>query len=259
MKEFKVTKTMTKAYLGDVLKANANAEGLDKSLTDRVSYTLSHFEDKSTTRNEVAKLVKELATAMGDKFTQPPLPEKPKTENLVKKPSDDKGAKTDKKTKDTKSKDTKDAKKPAPYTALMASAFPETIEVGGFKFNIDHSVKTIKDFAEDKEYELAFYWAARHLHQFAYQWHKSPENPKGFPNDLDTAQLIYTSDDGVVAYCVSDTTEGIYTVYPQDLEEFEGIRYCNGIEYQIYSRAADESGETEAEAEGEDTDEDTED
>lgn len=125
-----------------------------------------------------------------------------------------------------------------PKSLQLAKQFPETIEVDGDKYKIDHEVKTIEDLAEG-EFEFAFYWTKRHLRQFPY-FNGWLGQPKSFPNDLDTAQLIYVSDEGKVAHCVSDATEGTYTILPVDMEEMDGIRYSAGIEFQIYRKVEDD-------------------
>ena len=115
--------------------------------------------------------------------------------------------------------------------------FPDTIKVDGETYEIAHEVKTIKDLL-DGEFEFAFYWTKRHLRQFPY-FNGRLGQPTSFKNDLDTAQLIYVSDEGRVAYCVSDATEVPYTILPSDLEEVDGLRFVNGCEFQIYRRKAD--------------------
>ncbi len=220
MKEFKATKTMTKAYLGDVLKANAKAEGLDKSLTDRVSYTLAHFNDKDTTRNELVKLCKELATALGDKFVQPPVPEKPQTEKS--------GDKTD---------------KVSDFMAT-ASVFPKELTIDGATFNLVNGEVTMKDLTSmDYEYEFAFWWTKRHLRQFDYFQRKLGQ-PKEFPNDLDTCQLVYineTVENPRIVFVVSDTTEAPYYILAEDLLEEDGVRIAGGLEYAIYRKPVEKS------------------
>lgn len=272
-KEFKVTKNMTKAYLGSVLTANIKAaKELDKSLADRVSYTLTNLDAKDTSRNEVAKLVKELATTLGDKFVQPPIPDSPKTENLVKKTSDD-GDETIEKSKGKKKKTLTGDSRMVIYAT--SQVFPETftIENGGGTFHIVHDeVKTLKDMLnldsdEDEGYKMngtyffAFWWTKRHLRQFPY-FNDDLGHPKEFAEhgtkDLDFAQLFYISDEGKVAYAVSDLTEAPYTILPADLEEVDGVRIGSrsSIEFAIYKMDEDEETPDEDNDDIDDTDED---
>lgn len=246
----KITAKTTKNDLVRTLRVNyKTVEAMDKNLADRVTYTVKN----KPTRKDLVDIVKEVMTTLGDKFVEPaeeaPKPEKPtkvKAENSVKKPAKvEKNTEAETPAEDEKPKKTKkSAKKADGVTVLEEKAvqlvekFPESIEVDGEKYEIAHEVKTIKDLL-DGDYEFAFYWSKRLLRQFPY-FNRYLGQPKSFPNDLDTAQLIYVSDTGKVAYCVSDATEAPYTIFPEDLEEVEGIRFTNGLEFQIYKKADEE-------------------
>ena len=88
----------------------------------------------------------------------------------------------------------------------------------------------------DEELIFAFYWSKRHLRQFPYfnNWFGTP---KEFPQDLDLSSCIYVSDEGRVAYAVSMYEEAVYMMRAEDIPEFEGVRFSNGIEYQIYRKS----------------------
>ena len=129
----------------------------------------------------------------------------------------------------------------APRSLQLAKRFPQTIEVDGDKYEIDHDVAKIEDLL-DGEFEIAFYWTKRHLRQFPY-FNGYVGQPKSFPNDLDTAQLIYVSDEGKIAHAVSDATEGIYSILPVDMEEIDGVRFSAGIEFQIYRKIEEDEEE----------------
>lgn len=256
---FKITAKTTKATLKDVLNANfAQVKKADETLASQIKYAGEH-EDKAT-RKDLVDLVKEVMTTLGDAFVEPVLAEtKPVAENSVKKPakkesdesadeavaSEEVSEKTD-----VAKKPKKSAKKADGVTALdtksekavqMVKQFPDTIEIDGETFKLNHDIKTMKDLLEaymnDVEIEFAFYWTKRHLKQFDY-FNKTFGQPKSFPNDLDTAQLVYVDDQNMkVAYCVSDSNfPAPYTVLANDLEEDDGIRYASGIEYQIYTK-----------------------
>lgn len=257
----KITAKMTKDTLVSVLRANyKSAEVADKNLAERIVYTV---KSGKATRKDLVDLTKEVMTLLGDKFVEPTA-EAPKSEK-AKKPAEKtvkakaensvkKAAKVEKpaekteveapaeKTEEVKTKK-KSAKKSDGVTVLeqkavqLAEVFPDTIEVDGETYEIAHEVKTIKDLLNG-EFEFAFYWTKRHLRQFAY-FNGRLGQPTSFKNDLDTAQLIYVSDEGRVAYCVSDATEVPYTILPSDLEEVDGLRFANGCEFQIYRRKAD--------------------
>lgn len=245
----KITAKTTKDTLVKVLQTNFKAvEALDKNVSDRIVYTVNH--SKSATRKDVVDLVKEVMKLLGDKFIEPTteVAEKPAKEEApkveeVKKPAKEKKtptAKAENSVKKPVKVEKKSEKKSDGATVLeqkvvqLAETFPKEIEVDGEKYVIDHSVKSIKDLLNG-EFEFAFYWTKRHLKQFPY-FNCWLGQPKSFPNDLDTAQLIYVSDEGKVAYCVSDATEAPYTILPEDIEEVDGIRFTSGLEYQIYKK-----------------------
>ena len=231
-----------------------------KDLADMVKETMKLLGDKFIEPMTVAAETKTETTGETQKKGKK-SPAQPKAENSVKKPvgkkltkvedsdeSDEEEVaepKTETKAKKSAKKST--AKKVEGVTALesetdspksvqLAKMFPETIEVDGETFKVDHSIKKIEDLA-DGEFEFAFYWTKRHLRQFPY-FNGSLGQPKSFECDLDTAQLIYVSDEGKVAYCVSDATEAPYTVLPADLEEVDGMRIgsVSSIEFQIYRK-----------------------
>lgn len=278
---FKITKATTKTDLSNALVANLPlVEKQDKTLAEQIVYAGKN-PDKAT-RKDLVDLVKEVMQTLGNKFIVPAAAqektEKPKTENLVKRPAPKKTEDTseDDETDEDETEDTEDeveeepksktkksgktAKKPDkkgavtaledtnnPKAVQLAKQFPETITVDGEKYEVAHDVKTIADLAsEDDEFEFAFYWTKRHLRQFPY-FNDWLGHPKSFPDDLDTCQLIYVSDDSKVAYAVSDTTEAVYSIFPNDLEEVDGLRIAAGIEFQIYRKVKSEDTEDDAE------------
>lgn len=288
--KFNITKKTTKADLLAALTANAdNTEGVDKTVLDTASYTLQH-PDKAT-RTDLTKLVKSFMSALGDKFIVPALAEtettapadtekkpatagadgadtekkgatshktdKPKAENLVKPAKGKNAAKIsnagEKKSPEDKKATVKKSKESKTMPLACAETFPETIQIGDSTFKLCHDeVSTIADL-ENGEFEFAFWWTPRHLRQFSY-FNDVFGRPKSFENDLDTAQLIYVSDEGKCAYCVSDSTEAFYSIIAADLKEEDGVRIASmaQIEFQIYRKVEDaetEGDETEAEAE----------
>lgn len=232
-----------------------------KDLADMVKETMKLLGDKFIEPMPVAAETKTKTTGETQKKGKK-SPAQPKAENSVKKPvgkkltkvedSDDESDKEEVAEPKTKTKAKKSAKKSttkkvegvtalesetdSPKSVQLAKMFPETIEIDGETFKVDHTIKKIEDLAEG-EFEFAFYWTKRHLRQFPY-FNDSLGHPKSFERDLDTAQLIYVSDEGKVAYCISDATEVPYTVLPEDLEEVDGMRIgsVSSIEFQIYRK-----------------------
>lgn len=260
----KITAKMTKDTLVNILRTNYSAaKAVNPNLAERIAYTC---KSGKATRKDLVDITKEVMTVLGDKFSEVETPAPVKAEKPAEKPakakkpikakaenSVKKAAKAEKpaekteveapaeKTEEVKTKK-KSAKKSDGATVLekavqLAEVFPDTLEVDGETYEIAHEVKTIKDLL-DGEFEFAFYWTKRHLRQFPY-FNGRLGQPTSFKNDLDTAQLIYVSDEGRVAYCVSDATEVPYTILPSDLEEVDGLRFANGCEFQIYRRKAD--------------------
>lgn len=129
-------------------------------------------------------------------------------------------------------------------TVQMAKMFPQTLEVGDKKYELAPDIKSMEDLYDamtrDEEIVFAFYWTKRHLRQFPYYGGLLGQ-PKSFDNDLDLATMIYVSEDKVVTYSVSMYTEALYATVPRDFEEEDGIRYNNGMEYQIYRAVVSEA------------------
>lgn len=119
----------------------------------------------------------------------------------------------------------------------LAKMFAETITVEGNEFAVAHDIQSIQDLRDSNEKQeviiFAFYWTKRHLKQYPYFENMLPV-PESFKDDLDICQLMIVSDKLTVAYALSLDTDAFYTILPEDLEEFEGLRLCKGVEYQIY-------------------------
>lgn len=262
MMSTKVVNKLTKAQLTTVLNENFKAvKKVSKEIADSIQYTAKAYkeDEKSVTKKDLLDLVKDVMNALGDKFiltdsmgvSAPVLAEnsvKPSGKKLSKKSKAE--PKTDETTEEPKESPKKPAKKesavtpkeaPSEHSVLLAEVFKDTIESEGedgvSKYAIAHDIQTMEDLMEAFENEetivFAFYWTERHLKQFDYfsGW---VEAPKSFPMDLDLASCIFASDDGVIAYAVSLYTDANYNILPEDLEEVDGIRFCRGMEYQIY-------------------------
>lgn len=124
----------------------------------------------------------------------------------------------------------------------LAVEFPSELVLNGSNYVIAHEIKTIADIdkavKEGSELIFAFYWTPYHLKQFTYFEGRKPVS--SFENDLDICQVVfYSEDEELVVYCVSMYTYAAYTVFSDELEEFEGIRMSHGIEFQIYRKLKD--------------------
>ncbi len=130
--------------------------------------------------------------------------------------------------------------KTSPKSEDIAVEFPLKLKLDGSNYVIAHEIKTITDVkeAENKGTELAFafYWTSRHLKQFRQSYGEGRITVSSFKDDLDVCQVLHVSEKETLMYCISLYTEALYTIYPEDLEEFEGLRMSHGVEFQVYKK-----------------------
>lgn len=258
-----VVNKMTKEQLAKLLGINYLAVSkADKTVAEGIKYASKKYKEdiKSVTKKDLLDLVKGCMSALGDKFkfeAQTPVPvensvkpsgkklsKKTKTEEKVEEPEETIEEAPKKKPSSKK----KPAKKESAVTVanpeeentpaiLLAETFKEELEIEDSKYHIAHDIdsmdKLIEAFNNDETIVFAMYWSKRYLQQFPY-FNGEFKAPKEFPQDLDLSTCFFVSDEGVVAYAVSMYTEGCYMFKPEDLKEYEGLRFCSGIEYQIY-------------------------
>ena len=163
--------------------------------------------------------------------------ETPVEEKVDTKKSAKKSSKLSKKTK--KDDATESSKKTVQEEPEM---FPQILELeDGSKYELATDIKNIDDFIrvvneEDQKGKpvfFAFYWSKKHLKQYIY-FDGLLGKIDSFEKDLDLASCFYVSENKKVVYGLSMYTEAFYTVLPDSFEEVDGIRYTNGVEYQIY-------------------------
>ncbi len=239
--DLKSTKNITKEELIKVLKKyqtvlkNEKGDEAEAILAD-VDYTLKVTSKDMTkaTKKELVELVNDTRKYFEDHPVESSKEEGIKeqeqaavtSENSIKKPSDENKPAT-KLVKSTKT---------SPKSEEVAIEFPSEFELKGSKYVIAHDIKNTKDInkaynEEGVEIAFAFYWTPRQLRQYVYFEGRVPVS--SFENDLDICQVFFC-EDGLVAYCVSMYTCAAYTVFDNELEEFEGIRMSHGIEFQVY-------------------------
>lgn len=266
----KITRNTTVEQLKGFIGANVSAvKKQDKNLFDQIAYTDKAMkkDPKSVKKADLVQLAKDIMTLLGDKVKEVSAPTlTPVAENSVKpvakltakkdtaKSSDNKPveksaektskpeAKTEKKA-DSKGAEKKSDKKPVvkkppvPET-VGAEAFPEKLEMGDATYVLAHDITSMDDlfkaFNDDEEIVFAFYWSKSQIKQFNYGSGLLPAPKDGFADNLDLASTLYVSDNGKVCYNLSMYTEALYQVMPAAFEEIEGVRYSDGIEYQIY-------------------------
>lgn len=254
----KITTKTTKEQLTKFLGANAKAvKKADKYLFERLEYIGAMWkkDQSKVTRKDLVDSAKEVIALLGDKVTEPALT--PVVESSTKKLTKKKAEpKKEEDSSDSEESEKKTAKKTTNKAGVkkkkesvvkssetsknsiqLAEMFPETLEVDEKKYELASDIQSIDELLEalenDEEIVFAFYWTERHLRQFDY-FNRYLGQPKSFENDLDLATCIWVSDDKVVSYMISMTTEACYMVMPESIPEIDGIRMSNGIEYQIY-------------------------
>lgn len=257
----KITRSTNKEQLKEFLSANyAQVKKSDKTLAQSIMYasTQDKKDPKLVKRADLIDLAKQVMTLLGDKVVDAlaPTPTPVVAENSVKPKLKAKGQKSAEKSEEeapqqtaepekkpqakSEKKQTSKAepKKEAPKTDIAdSSMFPKTLKVGDSEYTLAPEIKSMKDLLEafnnEEEIVFAFYWTARLLKQFDYAGGKL-KAPKRFDNDLDLATTLYVSDEGKVCFNLSMYTEALYQVLPDAFEEVDGVRYNEGIEYQIY-------------------------
>lgn len=249
----KVTVGMSKYDVARELGKQFNTvEAKDIELAKRIQYTANEWKKNpdSVPMTELRNLVKDVNKLLAEPETEvPETPIKQEKPKLLKE-SSLKG----KKPLAPKPKPKEEEKKapldqpvittsnPANKRELpTALAFPERFQDLGMVLEAAHDIQSIKDLREALERQetfiLAFYWSKRHLKQ--YQYFYDIFTPKSFVNDMDLAQLIYVSDEDRIAYATSLYTDAMYSLFPKSIpedEEANNIRYCEGIEYQMYRK-----------------------
>lgn len=241
----KVTRNTTVEQLKTILNANYKTVAKkDKALGESIAYAAKQMKDdpKKVKKSDLADLAKQVIALLGDSV-KTSVPLKPAVENSVKGTTLKKSTgKTEKKPETPKEEPKKqDKKKPVPEV-VGAESFPDTLKVGDAEYTIAHDIKTMKDLLEvfnsdeDVDIVFAFYWNKSQIKQFQYGGGQF-NVPKEFPDNLDLASTLHVSDECVVTYALSMYTEALYQVAPDSFEEIDGVRYNNGIEYQIYRQS----------------------
>lgn len=256
----KITTKTTKEQLKNFLGANVKAvKKMDKDLFDQIAYAdkIAKTDDSKVTRKDLMDLARAVMKLLGDKCVEPALaqeaPATPVAENSVKKltkkkttkepveeePKEEPKKKVTSKTSTKPKKESVKVKEGTdkPQITPLAEMFPEVLTVGDAEYKIARDIKNMDDlyeaFSKDENIVLAFYWSKRLLKQFGYG-DGSLKAPSSFEQDLDVTSCIYVSDEKLVSYHISMYTEALYQVMPDAIEEIDGCRYSNGIEYQIY-------------------------
>lgn len=244
-KMFKKDETkVTKKDLADLVRATIKSLG-DKFIEPALAEEKK--EESKPIKNTKGAKTENSIKKLGNKKSAPKTAEKTKEVDSESSENAKKTAKEEPK-KSTPKKDTKkggnkkltkkeESKKEAELIAEME--FPKELEVDGVKYELASDINSMEDLYNAVNEEdspaivFAFHWTKAQIKVFNYFGGQLP-TPKSFPNDLDLATCIWASDSYVVAYAISMYTEANYCVLPEDFEEEDGIRYCQGIDYQLY-------------------------
>ena len=268
---------MTKADLKTLLEGYKDTV-TDKSLKDRISYTLKKYGE--STKKTVLDLIGDVETAL----TPAPLPVENSTKPTLKKPTGKKSTpkaepteepiedkSEEKPKKSTTKKSSGKSNKPKLVTptkidgatdksAPMSAIFPEKIEdenIGTMIAVPDkyHTIDALRKavMEEGKTVVIAVYYPLPILKKYLYSTVEAANTrvpKKGFAHDLDIQQAIYCCEGIKVVYALSDYTEGIF-YYTEDMltpievkDNATGktvkTRFANGAEFELYEVITDE-------------------
>ena len=97
-----------------------------------------------------------------------------------------------------------------------------------------YTLETLKEEARTSKIIFAMYWNERHCAQSPYDPQGRVAQPYCFKDDLDIILLRFMGK--IVAHGVSVATEMMYIFDHKDLKFHakHGMRFCKGIDYQIY-------------------------
>ena len=252
-------KKLTKKGLVEYLKTAEDKIKDDSSLVDRIVYTLSKagkdlksilkadlldLADEVQNTLEAQKIVGavENSTKDEEEIDIKKVPKKAKAKAKVKKEE----AKAKVKKEEAKEKEEANDKPKAvkgneSKSKELAENFPSTVLVGEEEYSINLELKSIDDVVKAIEggtkVVFAFYWTKRHLKQFPYDnYGICTKKVTEFPQDLDLAQVIYPTREGTALYLVSLYTDIMHIVMADELEIEDNMRFCNGVEYNIYTK-----------------------
>lgn len=207
-------KTHSEELYNDILEANKKAK--EKKLTKKelvaLATLVSNLIEIENKKEKVANSVK----PKGDKNA-------PKKEEAV---------------KESANEEVTPVRTVQTEELVLAKMFPKEIEVEGETYKVATNINTMealkKAYEKGAEVVIAVYWTERHLKQFQYGIPEIHQDVTKFKDDLDLAQTVYLADDGKVLYAVSVYTDNCYTILGSEIPQYEGLRFFNGAEYQIY-------------------------
>lgn len=125
----------------------------------------------------------------------------------------------------------------------LVEVLPQLIKSDSLKADLvaRPDLKTIKDIAkaysEGTDFVIATYWTRRHLKQFASSYDPmniNPGRPTAFENDLDLIEVTYANDLVVTGVSLYSSVPQIFLPINFDRDEEYGLRFANGVEFEVY-------------------------
>lgn len=209
-------KTHSEELYNDILEANKKAK------------------EKKLTKKELVAL----ATLVSNLIEIETKKEKEQVANSVKPKGGKNAPKNEEAVKESANEEVTPVRTVQTEELVLAKMFPKEIEVEGETYKVATNINSMealkKAYEKGAEIVIAVYWTERHLKQFQYGIPEIHQDVKKFKDDLDLAQAIYLADDGKVLYAVSVYTDNCYTILGSEIPQYEGLRFFNGAEYQIY-------------------------
>lgn len=205
-----------------------NLENLGKVNADLLTEVVEFHKRKKATKKEYVELANKVEKALETK------PAESKAVASVK----PKNKKSSEKQVEAVESANESVRKVQEQELVLAKVFPTEVVVEGDTYKIASDINSMSDlkkaFDKGSEIVIAMLWTKRHLRQFPYGIPELHSDVNEFPNDLDLSQAIYMSDDLKVMYAVSVYTDNCSTFLAKDIPQFEGLRFSNGAEFQIY-------------------------
>lgn len=231
---------MTKQEYVDALALISEKFDLPKEVHETIEYNLKAYANnkRDLTVSDISDTIDFLEEETSKKFDEylaelgnTPQPQSP-VENSTKEEKKSLPKKEDKKT----------TLKHELVNTEMLKTFPQELksETLGATLKLRLDIKDINDvanaFNNSQDIVLATYWTKRHLRQYADSYDPmgiNPNPPTEFENDLDLVEITFANE-LVVTGC-SLYSYVPHTLLPKDFIIHEDdMRYCNGMEFQVY-------------------------
>lgn len=119
-------------------------------------------------------------------------------------------------------------------------SFPEKVTLSSIgNLTLAKGINNIEDLSKllesGAQVKFLTYWTKKHLKQNRYDMTGIyREKLTEFEGDFDVLSPLYLVSIKTGIYTISDYTETLFIILDDEIEEVEGIRFLNGIEYQIY-------------------------